>query len=251
MILFKSCTCLKECLIFNLASNHYQFQGLHSLRLHCRIGKGIPIINLRRLSDRLRFIMGILIPVRLFKWMEAQMNWAMGLLLDTQNYWLRMRRECRERFPRHQLQRKPLVSDPGMHHGTCVTHVSWCVSGSLTSGGGENVPGIPGACATRNFAYLVRGSWWWLLSFVHFEAAQSRSTCIGLMYGLLFWTTGSHIKLMIHLRDYICHQHPFEWQRWVIKQDSHGCTWWLIACSVAPLYFPATVYSCCTFGNRS
>ena len=31
-----------------------------------------------------------------------------------------MRPECRERFPRHQLQRKPLVSDPGMHHGTCA-----------------------------------------------------------------------------------------------------------------------------------
>ena len=29
------------------------------------------------------------------------------------------------RFPRHWLQRKPLVSDPGMHHGTCVTHVPW------------------------------------------------------------------------------------------------------------------------------
>ena len=35
-------------------------------------------------------------------------------------------------FPRHRLQRKPLVSDPGMHHGTCVTHVPWCMSGSLT-----------------------------------------------------------------------------------------------------------------------
>ena len=28
----------------------------------------------------------------------------------------------------------PRVSDPGMHHGTCVTHVPWCMSGSLTSG---------------------------------------------------------------------------------------------------------------------
>ena len=28
----------------------------------------------------------------------------------------------------------PRVSDPDMHHGTCVTHVSWCVPGSLTSG---------------------------------------------------------------------------------------------------------------------
>ena len=67
-----------------------------------------------------------------------------------------MRRECRERFPRHRFQRKPLVSDPGMHHGTCVSHVPWCISGSLTRCSGENVPGIPGAYATRNFTYLAR-----------------------------------------------------------------------------------------------
>ena len=30
------------------------------------------------------------------------------------------------------------------------------MSGSLTRGCGENVPGIPGACATRNFTHLVR-----------------------------------------------------------------------------------------------
>ena len=50
----------------------------------------------------------------------------------------------------------PRDSDPNMHHGTCVTHVPWCMPGSLTNisfevGGGENVPGIPGACAIRNF----------------------------------------------------------------------------------------------------
>ena len=28
----------------------------------------------------------------------------------------------------------PRVSDPDMHHGTCVTHVPWCMSGSLISG---------------------------------------------------------------------------------------------------------------------
>ena len=67
-----------------------------------------------------------------------------------------MRQECRERFPRHLLQRKTLVSDPSMHHGTCVTHVPWCMSGSLTRGDGENFPGIPGACATRHFTYLTR-----------------------------------------------------------------------------------------------
>ena len=28
----------------------------------------------------------------------------------------------------------PRVSDPYKHHGTCVAHVSWCMSGSLTRG---------------------------------------------------------------------------------------------------------------------
>ena len=54
------------------------------------------------------------------------------------------------------------VSDPDMHHGTCVTHVPWCMSGSQIAisfeiGGGKNVPGIPGPCATRTLTYLVRG----------------------------------------------------------------------------------------------
>ena len=57
-------------------------------------------------------------------------------------------------FSSHRLHRKPLVSDPGMQHDMCVTHVPWCMSGSLTRSGGENVPS---ACATRNFMYLVRG----------------------------------------------------------------------------------------------
>ena len=56
----------------------------------------------------------------------------------------------------------PRVSDPDTHHGTCVTHALCCMPGhqlavSLEVGDGENVPGIPGACATRNFTYLVKG----------------------------------------------------------------------------------------------
>ena len=54
-----------------------------------------------------------------------------------------MRRECRGRFPHHRLQRKPLVSDPGIHHSTCVTHVPWCMSGSLIWDGGETFPAFP------------------------------------------------------------------------------------------------------------
>ena len=68
-----------------------------------------------------------------------------------------LRRVCRERFPQHQLRRKPLVSDPGMHHSMWVTHLPWCMSGSLTRGGGENVPGTAGACASLNFTYLAKG----------------------------------------------------------------------------------------------
>ena len=77
-----------------------------------------------------------------------------GFLPDTQNWRLCMRRE---RFSRHRFQRKPLVNNLGIHHGTSVTRVPWCMSGSLTRGGGKHVPGIHGACATHNFALLVRG----------------------------------------------------------------------------------------------
>ena len=49
-------------------------------------------------------------------WVSTSYWRCMGLLPDTQNCGLRMRRE---RFPCHWLQRKPLVSDPGMHHSTC------------------------------------------------------------------------------------------------------------------------------------
>ena len=44
-------------------------------------------------------------------------------------------------------KRDVLVSDPGVHHGMCVTHMTWCMSGLVNRGGGENVPCIPGACA--------------------------------------------------------------------------------------------------------
>ena len=53
-------------------------------------------------------------------------------------------------------------NDPDMHHSTCVTHVPWCMPGSLTNGflwrrwRGKRSR-HSGACATRNFAYLVRG----------------------------------------------------------------------------------------------
>ena len=106
---------------------------------------------------------------------EAVKYHPMCLLPDTYNNGLRMRRECRKRFPRHRLQRNPLVSDPGIHHGTCITHVPRCMSGSLTRGSGENVPGIPGASATCNFTYLARGPCCAPHFFMHFSLCSMAS----------------------------------------------------------------------------
>ena len=75
-------------------------------------------------------------------------------------------------FPHRRLQRKLLVNDPGMHHGTCLTHVPWCMSVSPTLGGRENVPG---ACATRDFAYLVRGPWGGNSTYHHRDSIMGRT----------------------------------------------------------------------------
>ena len=80
-----------------------------------------------------------------------------AILPDTEHCAMYMRRVCRESFPRQRLPRKPPVSNYGMYHGTCVTHVPSCMSGLVTRGGRENVPGISGACATSDLKYLVRG----------------------------------------------------------------------------------------------
>ena len=68
-------------------------------------------------------------------------------------------------IPRRRFQRKPIVSDRGIHHGTCVTHVPWCMSGSLTCGDGENVPGIPGACAPAILRIWQEAHGWIILKY--------------------------------------------------------------------------------------
>ena len=57
------------------------------------------------------------------------------------------------------------VSGPDMHHGTCVTHVPWCMSGSLTSFFslqsvvGNTFLALPAHAQPAIFSYLVRGPW--------------------------------------------------------------------------------------------
>ena len=83
-------------------------------------------------------------------------------------------------FPRRRFQRKPIVGDPGMHHGTCVTHVPWCMSGSLTCGDGENVPGIPGACAPAILRIWQEAHIICSMEIIH----QDRGYCFGAMPNL-------------------------------------------------------------------
>ena len=45
---------------------------------------------------------------------------------------------------------KPLISDPGMHHGTCVTHVPWWMPGSLTRGDRKKFPAFPAHAQPAN-----------------------------------------------------------------------------------------------------
>ena len=62
-------------------------------------------------------------------------------------------------FPRHR----------GLVISTCITARAWrtCrdawrdryIAISFEIDGGKNIPGIPGACATCYFTYLVRGPW--------------------------------------------------------------------------------------------
>ena len=53
-----------------------------------------------------------------------------------------MRREYRGRFPRHRLQSKLPVIDPGMHHGTWVTRRDACRD-RLPALAGKTLPAFP------------------------------------------------------------------------------------------------------------
>ena len=68
------------------------------------------------------------------------------------------------------------VSDSDMHHGTCVTHVPWCMPGSLTSGflwsrwRGKKLTAFPA------HTYLVRGPWTTCTS--HYSTLMPRSSTV-------------------------------------------------------------------------
>ena len=143
-----------------------------------------------------------------------------------------MRRECRERFPHHRLQRKPSISDPGMYHVTCVTHVPWCMSGSLTRGGGENVPGISGAFATRNFTYLVRGPYAITYHILAHPSCPNNPRCHCIVY--CSWCschrgmwTGIPRKWQVRSCSRRCYpDNPYLRRSTMFHECRHGCRTW-------------------------
>ena len=83
----------------------------------------------------------------------------MGLLPDTQNCGCACAGNAGNVFPVTAGKRSRHASRH-VRHARAVMHAgiaNWRFP--FKSAAGENVPGIPGACATRNFAYLARGPW--------------------------------------------------------------------------------------------
>ena len=84
---------------------------------------------------------------------------AMGLLPDTQNCGSACAGNAGNVFPVTAGERSRHASRH-VHHARAVMHAGFANQRfHLKSAAGENVPGIPGACATCNFTYLVRGPW--------------------------------------------------------------------------------------------
>ena len=98
-----------------------------------------------------------------------QLNWfSMGLLPDSNIAGCACARNAGNVFPHRRLQRKPLVSDPGMHHGTCVTHVSWCMSGSLTRLAWKTFPAFPAHAQTSILRIWQEAHWLrWIVAWWH------------------------------------------------------------------------------------
>ena len=75
----------------------------------------------------------------------------------------------------------PGVADPDTYHGTSVTHVPWCMPGSLTSSflwsrWWGKLFWLAGACATCSFAYPVKGLWFSSLESVRVVSIRNGNT---------------------------------------------------------------------------
>ena len=85
------------------------------------------------------------------------------------------------------VSRPPRVSDPDMHHDTCVTHMSWCLPGSLTSG------------------FLL--SWWRGKASWHSRCMRNLQFCVSGNRSMVKCETTNKIQrfqLLLYLLNYSC-----------------------------------------------
>ena len=106
---------------------------------------------------------------------------------------------------------------PGLAIPICITARAWrtcrdafrdrLIAISFEDSGGENVPGIPGACPNRNFAYLVRGPWlwrWWTITITTLKMGWNISRDFRFPVPRYTWMeVPQHEKTRIKNRDYI------------------------------------------------
>ena len=92
------------------------------------------------------------------------------------------------------------------HASRHVRDACTVMPGSLTVsfevGGVENVPAIPGACANRNFAYLIRAPWaFWILFFILYKKHVYSEYIVWNWYGKSPWikSISNDLDITIHV----------------------------------------------------
>ena len=118
----------------------------------------------------------------------------------------------------------PRVSDSDIYHFTYVTHVPWRMlelEVSFEVGRGENVSGIPGACATRNYTYLVRGPRWTHNSWNYHTYIKTISTRISITTALR--TVSIHVNSLLFPLD-----NPRLADLWPFKCQGHPVSLWCL-----------------------
>ena len=102
------------------------------------------------------------------------------------------------------------ASNPVMHHGMCVTHVPWCMPGSLTSGfpfgGRENVSGIAFMFVQNHSNWLCHSNEeeWYRLQIFVYVCSNDQHTRSGLMESVVYSS-----ELLFVYKLYLCDTCPF------------------------------------------
>ena len=90
--------------------------------------------------------------------------------------------------------------DAGMHHGTCVTHVPWGMSGWLTRGGGEDVPDIP-VHAQPVILRIWQEAHWQVSSIICFIKIDNESATLGRSRSLILIILHHRMRYIEFIRE--------------------------------------------------